>query len=81
MSDFEKDREQFPDATSAHWKLLLREINLKRAGHISRRKLAKMSTKDFVGLDLKKDKSIITFGKHCHFQVGVAAASRLRLLM
>ena len=81
MSDFEKDREQFPDATSAHWKLLLREINLKRAGHISRRKLAKMSTKDFVGLDLKKDKSIITFGKYCHFQVGVAAASRLRLLM
>lgn len=65
MSDFDHDREQFPEATRAHWKVLLREINLKRAGHVSARKLAAApDLKDFSGVRIARDKSFVTFGSN-----------------
>ena len=63
MSDFDYDRQQFPEATRAHWKVLLREINLKRAGH-ARNLAAAPDLKDFSGVRIEKDNSLVTFGSN-----------------
>ena len=74
MSDFEKDRNQFPEATVAHWKVLLREINSMRTGEVSDaqlalgfsgRKLAAIKKDEFIGLRIKNDKSIVALGAYC----------------
>ena len=60
MSDF--DQSQFPSATRAHWKVLLREINLEKSGHLLARRLSEPDLKDFQGVRIRNDNSLLTFG-------------------
>ena len=62
MSDF--DENKFPSATTAHWKVLLREIKMEQAGHVGRqlKAAAALDTKGFVGVRISNDKSFVTLG-------------------
>ena len=60
MSDFEQN--QFPSATRAHWKVLLREINLEKNGHFLARRLSEPDLTGFKGIRIQDEKSLVTFG-------------------
>merc|ERR1719183_2243839 len=59
------DKELFPQASKAHWKVLLHEIKqTKKSGFSPARRLkAEIDTKNFQGVRIVKDNSIVTFGK------------------
>ena len=79
MSDF--DENKFPSATTAHWKVLLREIKMEQAGHVGRqlKAAAALDTKGFVGVRISNDKSFVTLGLYFLLSLSLSLSPFLSL--